>query len=69
MVFSGVGIDPGEVELAGDEKDDGTDGAEADVSASLALGRLEQPVDGLQEAVGLTRSDPGEDALEMTGII
>lgn len=54
-----------EVEFSGDEEDDGTVGSEATVSASLTLGGLEQLVDGLQEAVGLARGDPGEDALEV----
>ena len=42
-----------EVELASDEEDDRANGLEATVAAGLALGGLEQPVEGFQEAVGL----------------
>jgi transposase ISL3 family protein len=38
---------------------------EADVSARLSLGSLEQAVDGLQEPIGLPRGDPREDAIEV----
>ena len=54
------------MELACNEEDDHPDCAEATVPAGLALGGLEQAVDGLEEAVGLPGSHPGEDALEMT---
>jgi hypothetical protein len=38
-----------EVELAGDEKYDGANGREAAVAARLALGGLEQAVDGFEK--------------------
>ena len=60
-----VRVDAGEVELAGDEEDDGADGAEAPVSSRLALGGLEQAVDRLEEPIGLARINPGEDAIEV----
>jgi len=59
-----VGVDPGEVALAGDHGDDGADGAEVPVSARLALGGLEEAVDRLEEAVGPAGVDPGEDAVK-----
>ena len=49
-------VDPGEVELAGNEEVDHPDCGETAVSASLALGSLEQAVDGLEEAGGLPRN-------------
>ena len=58
-------IDFREVELAGDEKDDGANGREAAVAARLALGGLEQAVEGFEETVGLARLRPGDDALQM----
>jgi hypothetical protein len=58
-------VDLGEVELAGDEKYDGANGREAAVAARLALGGLEQAVDGFEETVGLARLRPGDDALQM----
>src|SRR5665213_3369524 len=60
-----MGNEAGEVEFAGDEKDDGADGAEPAVSASLALGGLEQTIDGFEKAVGLSGADPSQHALEM----
>ena len=59
-------VDAEEVELAGDHEDDPVEGTEPAVAAGLALGRLDEPMDGLQEPVGLARSDPGEDAVEMS---
>lgn len=58
-------VDRGEVELAGEEEDDGSDRVEAFEAASSALGGLEQAVERLKEAVGLTGLRPGDDALEV----
>lgn len=43
-----------EVEFSSDQEDDRLDGCQADESARAALCGLEQAVDGLQKAVGLT---------------
>src|SRR6202167_1341328 len=58
-------VEAGEIELAGDEKEDGAHRREARVTASLALGSLKQAVDGLDEAVGLAGLSPGDDAIEV----
>ena len=63
---SDVRVDAGEVEFACDHEDDHANGTEPAVSASLALGRPEEPIDGLEEPVGVARGDPGEDAVEMS---
>lgn len=55
-----------EVELSGDEEQHGSRGFEAGVCPGLALGSLKQAVDGVNEAVGLARLGPGDDAVEMT---
>lgn len=39
-------VESGEVELAGDQEEHGAHSAQAAVAACLALGRLEQPVEG-----------------------
>ena len=44
MVFIGVGIDPGEVELAGGEKDDGTDGGKRTNPRALRLAVWNSPL-------------------------
>ena len=62
---SGVRVDAGEVELAGNEEQHGTHGGEAGITAGFALGRLEEAVEGLDEAVGLTGLGPGDDAVEV----
>ena len=54
-----------EVELAGDQEDDSSDGGQAREAAGAALGGLEQAVDGLQESVGLSGLCPGDDAFDM----
>lgn len=56
----GMRVDLGEVELSGDQ-----DGFEAHITAGLALGGLEQAVERLQEAIGLARLGPCNDAVEM----
>src|ERR1700730_7683934 len=55
-----------EVELAGDEEQHGSHGFEAGVSPRLALGSLKQTVDSFNEAIGLARLGPRDDAVEMT---
>jgi hypothetical protein len=61
----GMEVDGGEVEFARDEEEDGFHGVEAGEPARLSFGGLEQSVDGFDEAVGLARSGPGDDAVEM----
>lgn len=46
-------VEAGEIQLAGDEKEDGAHRREARVTASLALGSLKQAVGVLDEAIGL----------------
>jgi hypothetical protein len=60
-------VDRVEVELAGDQEDDCLDGGQAHEAASATLGGLEQAVDGFQEAVGLARLSPRDDAFEVKG--
>src|SRR5258708_36170765 len=55
-----------EIELAGDEEQHGSHGCEAGVPARLALGSLKQAVDRFNEAVGLARLGPGDDAVEVS---
>ena len=45
-------VDLREVELARDQEDHGADGRKSAVAASLAFGRMEEAIQGLQEAVG-----------------
>ena len=54
-----MGVELGEVELPGDEEEDGADSLEAAVASGATLGGLEQPVEGLDEAVGAAGSGPG----------
>lgn len=51
-------VNVAEVEFAGDHEDDGTDGGEASEAAGATLGGLEEAVDGLQKAVGLSCLGP-----------
>ena len=60
-----MGIELDEGELPGDVEYDGADGLEAAVASGAALGRLEQPVEGLDEAVGAARSGPGCDSVDV----
>ena len=60
-----MGIDLCEVELSGDQEEDRSQGGEPAVAAGLSLGGLEESVEGLDEAVGLAGSRPGDDALQM----
>jgi hypothetical protein len=55
-------VDGGEVEFAGDDEEFGFHGLKSVVSAGLSFGGLEQFVDSFNEAVGLARSGPGDDA-------
>src|ERR1700757_5500047 len=59
-------IEGREVELACDQEQYGSHGFEAGISARLALGSLKQAVDGFNEAIGLARLGPRDDAVEMT---
>src|SRR5262250_1713924 len=63
--LDGVGVDTGEVELAGNEEQHGAHCGKAGVAAGFAFGRLEEAVEGLDEAVGLTSLGPGDDAVEV----
>jgi hypothetical protein len=58
-------VQPREVQLSRDEEDDGVHGGEAGVAAGLALGGLEQTVEGLDEAIGLSGLGPGDNAVEV----
>ena len=60
-----MGVELGEVELPGDEEEDGADGLEAAVASGAALGGLEQPVEGLDESVGAACSGPGSDPMDV----
>ena len=60
-----MGIDLGEIEFAGEQEDNGTNGGEPAVAAGLAFGGLEQTVDRFEETVGLAGLGPGNDAFEM----
>jgi hypothetical protein len=63
--LSDVVVDVAEVQFAGDLDDDGIDGGEAAEAAGATLGDLEQAVDGLQKAVGLSCRSPGDNDLEL----
>src|SRR5262249_42942687 len=58
-------IEAAEVELAGDQEDDGLDRVEAREAAGAALGGLEQAIEGFEEAVGLAGLSPSDDALDV----
>ena len=58
-------VDRCEVELAGDQEDDGPDGVEAGEAAGSTLGGLEQAIERFEEAIGLAGLRPGHDALEL----
>ena len=60
-----MGVERGEVELAGDEEENGAHGSEPRIASGLALGGLEEPIQGLDEAVGLAGLGPTDDAIEM----
>src|SRR6266481_9976968 len=60
-----MGVERGEVELAGNEEENGPHGGEPGVASGLALGGLEEPVEGLDEAVGLAGLGPSDDTVEM----
>ena len=47
-------VDVGEIELSGEQEDDGTDGGKVAVAARHTLGDQEQAVDGFEEAIGLS---------------
>ncbi|AAW74237.1 unknown protein [Xanthomonas oryzae pv. oryzae KACC 10331] len=61
----GMRVERLEVQLAGNQEDDGLDGGQAFEAASSALGGLEQAIDGFKEAVGLTGLRPGDDAVHV----
>ena len=63
---SGVRVDGGEVELAGNQEQYGAHGGKASVAAGFAFGCLEETIEGLDEAVGLTGLGPGDDAVEVS---
>ena len=62
----GVRIDAGEVELAGNQEEHGAHGGKARVAAGFAFGRLEEAIERLDEAIGLTSLGPGDDAVEVS---
>ena len=58
-------IDLREVELACDQEDHSTDSREPAITAGLALGGLEEAIQGFQEAIGGACLGPGDDAFEV----
>ena len=58
-------VDLREVELACDQEDHGADGRESAITAGLALGGLEEAIQGFQEAVGGPRLRPGTNAFKV----
>src|SRR5215471_8003690 len=58
--LSGIRVERGEVELSCDKEDHGPHGGEARVAAGLALGGLEQTIEGFDESLG-----PGDNAVEV----
>ena len=58
-------VDAGEIEVSGDQEDDGAHRFERAISPGSALGGLKQSIDGFEEPVGLTRLRPGDDAVEV----
>ena len=58
-------IKPLEIEFAGDEEDHGAHGLEAGVAPRLTLGRLEQSIEGLEEAIGLPSVRPRHNTLKL----
>ena len=61
-----MGVAGGEVELAGNEEQHGAHCGKTGVAAGFAFGRLEEAIEGLDEAVGLTSLGPGDDAVEVS---
>lgn len=57
-------IDRSEVERAGDQEQHDMHGGEIGVIVRASLGGLKQAVERFQEAVGLTRLGPDDDAVE-----
>ena len=49
-------VNRAEIEFASKQKDDGANGGDVAVAASLELDGLEQAVDGFEEAIGLAGS-------------
>ena len=58
-------IDLREVASACDQEDHGADGRESAITAGLALGGLEEAIQGLQEAIGGPRLRPGTNAFKV----
>lgn len=62
----GMRVDHAEVELAGDQEDDGADGRHAGETAGAALDSgLEQAIESFQETMGLPGLRPGHDAFQV----
>jgi hypothetical protein len=53
-----VGVDCREVQFSGDEEENRFHGLEAGVTARFSFCRLEQPVEGFDEAAGLAGPRP-----------
>jgi hypothetical protein len=60
-----VRIDAVEVELAGNQEEHGSHGGKAGVAAGFAFGGLEEAIEGLDEAIGLTGLGPGDNTVEV----
>ena len=52
-----------EIKFAGDKEDHGAHGFQGGVAPRLTFGRLEQPIEGFKEAIGLPSFGPRHDAL------
>lgn len=58
-------VEPLEIEFASDEEDDGAHRRKAGVPARLALGGLEQSIEGFEEPIGLPSLRPCDNSLEV----
>src|SRR5689334_12643916 len=59
-------VECAEVELAGNQEDDGADSSQARETPCAALGGLKEAVEGFEESIGLSGLSPCHDALQMT---
>lgn len=63
--LNGMRIESLEIEFASEEKDHRAHGLDTRVVPSLPFGRLKQPVEGFEEAIGLPRLRPRHDPIEV----
>lgn len=60
-----MGIETAEIELTGDEEDNGSHGIDAGVAAGFAFCRLKQSVECFEKPTGLPSLRPCHDAIQM----